>query len=542
MKLKYLCLPLLLLLLCNSSIAQTTKDTTIKGATIEIIQSYDPEVRQTTKPEFTPAFPPIDTSRPRFYYNVPQQTLNYTYSPLPLQPLALNRTNREMSFANYVKLGGGNLSTIYLDAGIGSLQGNNYNSAIHLHHLSQKGDIAGQQTSQTGLDATGTYYKDDYAITAGLDVSNNQYYYYGYDHTVYPYDADSLKQAFTGIGLSVGLANNQSGTALLTYQPKLTFSSYSDSRDASELNILVDAPFQYVIDSNLQIFAGVHAAIHQFKNTNTSQSSNIIQFRPGIKLHTEMFDLVAGVNPTLGQNSSTYFLPDIQASFTIPNTQFHLNVGWVAQLRANNYQRLSTYNPYMSNLYTIQQTTTNEVFAEIKSNISDNLAFSGRASWWEYNGMPLFVNDTATDNKRFLLQYDSKVNAVSLQAAIRYQIAHTFTLGFSGKWNNFYSHISGEVWHQPGITFGADVSATVLKKLVITGYLNVQDELYAFDKGNKKIKMDTIIDLGVGAEYEFIKRLSAFINAYNLLNNTYQRWYGYDVYGFNVYGGIRLKF
>jgi hypothetical protein len=28
----------------------------------------------------------------------------------------------------------------------------------------------------------------------------------------------------------------------------------------------------------------------------------------------------------------------------------------------------------------------------------------------------------------------------------------------------------------------------------------------------------------------------------NLLNNKNQRWLGYDSYGINVYGGLRLKF
>lgn len=543
MKLKYLCLSIVALLISKGAIAQTaTKDTTIKGATIEIIQSYKPEVQQATKPMLTPALPPIDTSRPTFYYSVPQQTLNYSYSPLPLQPLALNKNSEQLPFANYVKLGGGNLSTIYIDAGIGSLNGANYNSAIHLHHLSQKGDIVGQQTSISGLEAEGNYYKGDNAINAGIAINRNQYYYYGYDHTVYPYDADSLKQTFTGIHLDLGLANNQTGFKQLTYQPTIAFDIYSDSRDASEFSIALDAPFQYHLDSNLQVFAGVYVETNQFKNSVSSQSSNIIQFKPGIKLHTKKFDLIAGIYPTLGQNSNTYILPDIQATFSIPNTQFLFNIGWKADLKANNYRNLSTINPYMSNQYTIQQTTTNEVFAEIKSNISNNLAFSGRASWWEYNGLPLFVNDTLTDNKRFNILYDSKVNNLSLQASIRYQIAHTFTLGFSGRWNNFYKHSYTEVWHMPAIEFGADVAAKPLKNLTLTGYLSVKDQLFAFDKNKKKVKLNTVIDLGLGAEYEFIKRLSVFANAYNLLNNNYQRWYGYDAYGFNVYGGIRLKF
>jgi outer membrane receptor protein involved in Fe transport len=68
------------------------------------------------------------------------------------------------------------------------------------------------------------------------------------------------------------------------------------------------------------------------------------------------------------------------------------------------------------------------------------------------------------------------------------------------------------------------------------------DEIYALQKGNKAVKLDPIMDIGGSAEYAFLNRLSAFVNANNLLNNKYQRWSGYQVYGMNIFGGIRLKF
>lgn len=66
--------------------------------------------------------------------------------------------------------------------------------------------------------------------------------------------------------------------------------------------------------------------------------------------------------------------------------------------------------------------------------------------------------------------------------------------------------------------------------------------IYALNQAHVETKLDGVFDLGAGAEYVFIPRLSAFINTNNLLNDCYQRWYRYESYGFNVYGGLRLKF
>jgi outer membrane receptor protein involved in Fe transport len=82
----------------------------------------------------------------------------------------------------------------------------------------------------------------------------------------------------------------------------------------------------------------------------------------------------------------------------------------------------------------------------------------------------------------------------------------------------------------------------VTPKLDVTAYGNVLGGIHARDVKGNAVTLKTIADLGVGAEYRLIPRLSAFVQFNNLLNSKYQRWMGYQVYGFNVYGGLRLKF
>jgi outer membrane receptor protein involved in Fe transport len=94
----------------------------------------------------------------------------------------------------------------------------------------------------------------------------------------------------------------------------------------------------------------------------------------------------------------------------------------------------------------------------------------------------------------------------------------------------------------PGVQLKGDVMVKPLPQLVVTGYLSVLDELYALTKGDQVAKLNTIADIGAGAEYSYIPRLSAFVQANNILNNKYERWRNYEAYGFNIFGGLRLKF
>jgi hypothetical protein len=204
---------------------------------------------------------------------------------------------------------------------------------------------------------------------------------------------------------------------------------------------------------------------------------------------------------------------------------------------------LSTRNPYISDekYTTVRQTRTDEVFAGIQTNVGSHISFTGRASWWRYQDLPLFVNDTLTDSKQFLIVYDS-LTAISIQGSVRYQVASAVALGLSATYFSYDTKNAKKAWHEPGMTIRGELMLKPLPALTVTGYVTVMDEIYALTKGNKAVKLNPILDLGGSAEYIFINRLSAFLTVNNLLSNKYQRWMGYEAYGLNIYGGVRFKF
>jgi hypothetical protein len=524
------------------------KDTLLKGATIEIIQSYKPEVRQTPKPEMTPTLPPADTVHPQFNYTVPPQSLYYTYNSLPLRPLALGQDTGAATFANYVKIGGGNLSTLYFDAGIGSLKGENYESAIHLHHLSQTGDYSDQKISLSGLEAEGTLHKNEHAWHASLNGLRNQYSYYGYDHTLFKYNSDTTQQVFTGVKLGIDMKNETHGFKSIDYHPALNVSLYSDKFNASERTIGFDLPASYSLDTSFRIQLGLRGSFTKLSLKSTDLDNNIFQIMPAIYLHRGQVDAHASVIPAFG-NAGVYVLPDIGAKFRLKNNKYSFVIGWYSALQQNTYEQLSTKNPYIYNAYLVRQTHTTEVYGGANGVIGNHISFNVRLSWWEFHNLPLFINDTSANSnpskenkKNFLVVYDDQLNAISLQGAIRYQVSNTLSAGFSVTTYNYSNNTFRHVWHEPAVNIKADLMIRPVSNLVVTGYLSVVDEIWAIEKNNQSVKLGGVFEIGGSAEYSFIPRLSAFLQVNNLLNNKYERWYGYKSFGLNVYGGVRFKF
>ena len=522
----------------NTPLTRAASGDSIRNNTIEIIQSYKPEVKKVPKPEMASSLPPVDTTTPVFNYDVPQQTLSYTYSSFPLRPLALGIDSLNVPFANYVKLGGGNLSTIYLDAGIGSLKGEDFETNFQLNHISQSGDIKHQKSSLSGFSANGVQHRNGNAWHASVDVTHNQYYYYGYDHETLSFSDDSVKQAYTGLRFGIDMQNEYEGFMGLDYHPYLNLSLYNDRFDGAENTFAIGLPVSYKLDTSIQIFAGISGTFTNYKKPFLTQNNNVIQVTPGISYHNATFSIKAGAYPTFGQE--TYILPDISARYQVSGSQFTVLAGWQAQLRQNTFEQLSTRNPYMNDRYIVKQTKTDEVFAGIQGNVGTHISFTGRAAWMRYNNMPLFINDT-TDAKQFLIVYD-KVSAISIQGSVKYQIATAFALGFSAAWYNYSPDSQAHAWHEPELVLKTDLAIKPTPALNITAYLSILDGMYTYQSAGVSKQLSAVMDLGGSAEYNFTPRFSGFLQVTNLLNTKYERWQGYTAYGMNIYGGLRLKF
>ena len=241
-------------------------DTVMKGATIEVIQAYKPQVKQAPKPEWVPQLPPPDTSHKAESYNdVPQQSLYYTYSSMPLHPLALGKDEQKLPYPDYVKVGAGNLSTIYLDAGIGGIYGKDYETGIHIHHLSQDGNIVNQQSSQDGVEAEGMLHKESGDWHATLMGEQNKFFNYGYNHDLYNYSSDSVKQVYLLVKAMAGFQSKGDSNTAFSYHPALDVYGYGAYHNTSETSFAYDLPFACRIENNLQAQLSLSGAFSAIK-------------------------------------------------------------------------------------------------------------------------------------------------------------------------------------------------------------------------------------------------------------------------------------
>jgi hypothetical protein len=516
-------------------------DTTIKATTIEISQVYQPQIKQATKQKLNPILPPLDSTKPIFEYQVPPEIQNYTYKPLPIQPIAINKDSNIGSFKHYIKAGLGNLNTINIDAGLTEVKIGNLNSTIHFGLLHQKGELAYQQQTIGVLNSIteGNNQKANYSI--GLDASYHQFYQYGFDQKAFP-NQIANKQVLSGAQLSGNFNEKKYDLKGFRKIANVAFSFYNGSDINSETALQGNLGIEKKAGENFIGYLGFEGNSTFFNANNYSVTNAYGSLKMGARYERKNLQFSAYLLPTLAQNNNIYLLNDILLKLRIPKAKTIVNFGVKSSIFQNTYRQLYLINPFLSQ-YTANQTKNTEFFTNIEKAVGQHVTLNARISFWQYSNFATFINAPLTNTERLLVNYIPNVNALSTQLGIRYQIGSSLSTGTQLIIFNYQNLATNtKVWHSPTTRLNADLNWQILAELNFNAYAALVAGNYAQDKNQNPILLKSYVDMGFGFDYVPVKKLSFFLNFNNLLNTKYERWQAYQAYGINIYGGVRLKF
>ncbi len=528
-----------------SALAQ--KDTTKKGTTIDITSSYKPVLRNAVKINFAASHLNADTSIPKMNYTVPAQNLFYAYQPISLKPLALQQdTNLNLGMRNYLKLGFGNFSTPYVSAGFSFGDGKTALANLYADYISSKGKIKYQDYSQMNLKAMGSYFMEKNEFYGSIGLSQHDTYLYGYDHSLYNYKKDSIRNQYQDISLRAGLKNTTVGDFGIKYDPNVQVNIFSNKNKVSESSLIVNAPIEKEFGEAFALKVAAKADITSYtsKNlpANVKISNNVFSIAPALVFTSPRFSINGGITPTW-DNGKFIWLPNVYAEAQVKEKVFLIQAGWVGTYTKNTFRNLIAMNPYLQTIASQTNSKEIEYYGGIKATLGKHFNFNAKAGWISYTNFPLFINDTATDSKAFKTVFEAKGNNLRIHGDLSYINQDRFTLttgltlnGYTGFNNN------GKAWNTVPVEINSSLRWWAFKQVLLKA------DFYAFGGGNYLAKGNTAktfhggTDLSAGMEFKVNKTFSAWLDVNNILNDKYERWHNYEVYGLNLLGGVRITF
>lgn len=528
--------------------ASAQRDTAKKTTTIDITSSYKPVLRNAVKINFSASHLNADTTRPALTYDIPAQNLFYAYQPIPLKPLALEQdTNLYLGLRNYVKVGYGNLSTPYISAGFSFGEGKKFLANVYADYISSKGKLLYQDYSKLHLKAAGSYFLPANEVYAGVEAKMDENFLYGFDTSLYKYSKKDVRQQFQDLSVNIGIRNTKTGEYGINYNPNLQVSNFTNINKLTETSVVLTAPVEKQFGEVFAFKVEGKADITSYttKNlvpNNVTLKNNIFQVAPSLVFSTPRFSINGGLVPTW-DNGNFVWLPNVFAEAQIMENVIAFQAGWVGRYTKNSYRNLSQVNPYLKTLSTQLNTKETEYYGGIKATVGRHFNFNAKAGLVTYTNLPFFINDTATDNKSFVISNETGVKNLRVHGDISYINQDKFTVT-AGLTFNGYTGMkrNAKAWNTIPMEFTSSLRWWAIKQVLLKA------DFYAFggghylEKGNVSKIFTPGSDFSAGIEFRISKMFSAWMDVNNIFNTKYERWHNYEVYGLNLAGGVRVNF
>ena len=524
--------------------------------------------------------------QPRIYEKLPVlpkptglNEYNYlvTSYPLNLKPLDLKAEPSQKVYTperldlyqGYIRAGYGNFDSPLLEARYMGTDIADFNYSLQLNHQSfGKGPVLAEESkeSHTNLGFDGSYFTDLFEVFGGISWNQDSYQFYGLDPT-YLLDENGSFMGFSGnvlhaVEVKAGIRELEK-VGPFSYEGQLSFRNFTDSYMVKENQIGIEASGTFRPTEDWAGRVGLSYFTTNPEDLNYSLNRTYFAIRPTVSYKYEAFNFTAGLNliaenDSLENKSSDFHVfPVLKANY-----QFAEEFGFFAEfsgdVQRNTYYSFVNENPYLGPSDQLLNTIQNyKVEGGIEGQFGGAFSYRGAINMSRYNQMHFFVNNytnnlVTSDSARFSLVYDEKTTVFNINAELGYKFSDMYSLNSRLDLYQYDLSTQAEAWNRPIWELRVNNQITPIQRLIVQANLNLMGGIKA--RGNdlsdifeetgpyEVVKLKTIADLQLKADYGITERISVFAEGNNILNGQNMRWLNYPTRGIQFIGGASFKF
>ncbi|MBK9734287.1 MAG: hypothetical protein IPO92_04675 [Saprospiraceae bacterium] len=539
---------LIYILVCFSLpiFAQTdTLKTKIQLNQVEVIKSFEANLEEAEKITIKSVLPVQKPFNPTYKYDITIVPVELKYPAPQIKPLAMNPDGPFQINKAYLRAGYGALHNPEVLAGYHNSKKDLYDTGIHIDYSSLDNSTKNpyQKYANLGARIYGSYMvKENIKLYGGLDVSSKTRYFYHTDLGV-----DSLfsgaesKRTLNSIIINAGIKNAERTKHDINYDINLALKNLNITNEkARENGISVKGMTEkYFGETTVVMLDGKFE--YTGLNADSVFSISTLKFVPTIKTQFGNLIINAGINYINAGNKQSSLLPELLLSFGISGSKLQVFAGVKQDYYTNNLRNVSALNPYIvTNLKNLKNTITRDYFGGVKGQFAF-LRYQVKAGYKNVTNQMFLLNSTS-DLRQFDMIYDD-LNAVYISGNLDFEITENISLGGWMTQHFFDLKTITETWHTPNLEANAFTKIKLFdSKLQITGELFFNNNVPFINKIDVVTSSNILFDVNTSVEYKFTEKIGVFVRGINLLNNKFERWYGYPSVGINAMIGVNVVF
>ena len=544
------------LLLFGQLTAQNSKDTSTNRVMV-IGLKYQPILIDAYKIESVPVINKPTPQSPNYTYQIPSKQVE---TPKIVNPIPAADFFKKETFeypSSYVKLGYGNYKTPLAELYFNNKKDEKYSYGAHYKFLQTNSHLNKGFADFTDHNAKAYLRTYSRVGELGMELSFNQndYNFFGFNDTL-DLTRNDLKRRIKNFDALAYFNSTPNSKNKVKHRSSFNFNQFQIDQ-VSETNYAVKSNIYSSISNFNDLQNGVLSAQLGLNYMTTKlDTSNtfkrlFIQVDPRFDFVYDDLKFSVGFNSTIffnGNDTAQPFInPVIKVTYLLIKDVANLFGGIDGRYHQQSVRNLINTNPFV-NRYDLTNTFDNvRLYAGISAKVGSSADALFEINYTDISNMPLFV--TRYDSVPRLNAFTTifrQVNIVKFSGAFNYSFSEKFRIGVLGNFYNYSVNREAAAWQMPDVDAKVNLKMNIKNKIyphldfVAMGSQQQRTGLTEATKTDSKI--DAFYDLSAGIDFKFKKKISLFVQANNIMSTRYQRWYNYQVLGFNLIGGLTMLF
>lgn len=513
---------------------------------ITVSKDYEARIADAQKININPKISDVQLPAPALSYSVPYKLLELTYPPHTLKPYALPKVKLEEYNSSYIKLGFGTQFSPLAEIVYINNDAENVQFGAFYKHLSAYGRRENQKFMDNNLGIFANYTLKKTEIGANIKFEQDTDYFFGYNAEDTSFAAKDVRHRVQEIGGDIYIKNAIINDKNFDHKQIITASFANDNFSVNEWFVNYKAKFTKVLKN--KHFINIMADIDISNYTPSAQDRGdlereIFQFGGDYTFNNDDWKLTAGLVAAIGDiNDDQQFniYPTLYTEKRLYKNHLIFYSGWSRSLQKNTYLNFARENPFINFDPMLENSRIEDRMAGFKGSAGE-FTYNARFSNKVIKQMPLFVNDTL-DMSRFNVIYDNSLTVININLEAGYdwnkKLRSLLTFDFA----LYEPDGEAKAWHLPMINTNFSTSYLLKEKLLMRAELFGVAGAFARDINGDAQKIKGMVDINLGADYQFTKYLSFFAQLNNLANIKFQNWYNYPTFGFNAMLGVQFRY
>jgi hypothetical protein len=529
-----------------SSIIFAQKDSTkLDIKQVEVIKSFEATLEEANFIPVAPVMPTAASFNPKYEYDISIVPLELKYPDPQIKPLAMNPDDPFIVKKGYIFAGYGFRKNPDIKLGYHMIKKDRYDAGIHVGYesLDNTNHVPFQKYRDAKADIYGNYLlKENLKLYGNIQTKflNRNFYHtnLGVD-TLYS-DSQSSRN-LNGLQIMAGIANPEPTKYKINYDVNIHLRNMSitnqDARD-NGFGLATKLDKAFGKSTVFAVVAGYdYSAFNGTKEVSLSTAFVTPTFKT--KISNLTFDL--GLDVLYSSDGNSALFPKVMIAYGLLGQKIQV-FGEVSQdYHTNHFTNVSQRNPFLN---TNIDSLTNSVWRQYAAGLRGKFSFltyQVKGGYKDVTNQMFLLNNT-TDRRLFDMVYDD-MGIVFVSGNLDFVFSERYTFGGWITQNIFSPATFAEAWHLPNLEANAYASAGFLNnKLKLRADLFFGNGVSFINKDDVKEKSNVLFDLNIEANYALTSHFRIFARGINLLNNEFERYYGYPSVGINGMAGIKWVF